>query len=98
MSAKNITIRIDEDLKKQAEELFNDLGMNMTTAYIMFLKQAIREQRIPFVISRNPTNTISESFEQRFYRELSCAQEQIDKGDTVDGEEVLKRLRTKYGY
>lgn len=98
MSVKNITIRIDEDLKKQAEELFSDLGMNMTTAYIMFLKQAIREQRIPFAISRNLPNAVPESFEQRFYRELSRGQEQIDKGETVDGEVVLNRLRNKYGY
>jgi len=52
----NVTIRVDEDLKKQAEELFSDFGMNMTTAYIMFLKQAVREQRIPFVPSRNIPN------------------------------------------
>ena len=52
----NMTIRIDTDLKKQAEELFSDFGMNMTTAYIMFLKQAVREQRIPFLISRNAPN------------------------------------------
>lgn len=53
----NVTIRIDEDLKRQAEELFSDFGMNMTTAYTMFLKQAVREQRIPFIVSRNIPNT-----------------------------------------
>ncbi|MDR0916810.1 MAG: type II toxin-antitoxin system RelB/DinJ family antitoxin [Oscillospiraceae bacterium] len=56
MSTTNITVRIDTELKKQAEELFYDFGMNMTTAYVMFLKQAVREQRIPFEISRNTPN------------------------------------------
>lgn len=56
MATTNITIRIDENLKKQAEELFYDFGLNMTTAYTMFLKQAIREQRIPFSITRNVPN------------------------------------------
>lgn len=47
---------MDEELKKQAEELFADLGMNMTTAIVTFTKQAVREQAIPFVISRNMPN------------------------------------------
>ena len=47
---------MDEDLKKQADELFADLGMNMTTAIVTFIKQAVREQAIPFVISRNIPN------------------------------------------
>ena len=53
MGTTNITIRMDDELKKQAEELFADLGLNMTTAIIAFTKQAVREQRIPFIISRN---------------------------------------------
>ena len=57
MATTNITMRIDEELKKQAEELFNDLGLNMTTAFTVFVKQAIREQRIPFTVSREIPNT-----------------------------------------
>ena len=50
----NVSIRLDADLKKQAEELFSDLGLNMTVAMTMFLRQAIRNQGIPFEISRIP--------------------------------------------
>ena len=50
----NVSIRMDVDLKKQAEELFADLGLNMTAAMTMFLKQAVRSQGIPFEISRVP--------------------------------------------
>lgn len=56
MATTNITMRIDEELKKQAEELFNDLGLNMTVAFTVFVKQAIREQRIPFTVSREIPN------------------------------------------
>ena len=56
MGTVNITMRIDEELKKQAEELFNDLGLNMTAAFTVFAKQAVREQRIPFTISREIPN------------------------------------------
>lgn len=52
MATTNITIRMDADLKKQAEELFSDLGMNLTTAFTVFAKQAVREQKLPFTISR----------------------------------------------
>ena len=44
------TINIDDNTKKEAQELFKDLGMNLTTAINIFLKQAVREQRIPFYV------------------------------------------------
>ena len=46
----NITIRIDEDVKREAETLFNQLGMSMSGAINIFVRQAIREQAIPFPI------------------------------------------------
>lgn len=52
MSKTNITIRMDAELKKQAEDLFSDLGMNLTTAFTVFAKQAVREQKLPFAVSR----------------------------------------------
>ena len=55
MKQTTITIRIDEDLKKQAEVLFNEMGMNLTTAYTIFTKAVVRQGKIPFEISaRNP--------------------------------------------
>ena len=52
----NITIRMDAGLKKEAEELFADLGMNFSTAFNLFVRQAIRKQGIPFAISQNIPN------------------------------------------
>jgi len=54
LSSINVSIRLDTQLKKQAEELFADLGLNMTVAMTMFLRQAVRKQGIPFDISRIP--------------------------------------------
>jgi DNA-damage-inducible protein J len=56
MATTNMTMRVDENLKRKADELFADLGMNMTTAVTIFLKQALREQGIPFSISRDLPN------------------------------------------
>lgn len=53
-TSANINFRVDADLKKEAEDLFSDLGLNMTSAMTMFLKQAVRSQRIPFDVTRVP--------------------------------------------
>ena len=45
-----INIRIDDEVKKQAEDLFNRLGLTMAGAFNIFIRQAIREQAIPFRI------------------------------------------------
>ncbi len=50
MANINITIRIDKELKKEADNLFHELGMSFTTAVTIFAQQAVREQRIPFDI------------------------------------------------
>ena len=52
MESTNMTLRVDTELKKQAEELFSDLGLSLSAAITVFMKQAVREQRIPFTVSR----------------------------------------------
>ena len=54
MANVNITIRMDDDLKKQADALFEELGMSFTTAINVFVRQAIREGRIPFEVTTTP--------------------------------------------
>lgn len=52
----NITIRMDSDLKAQADALFAEFGMNMSTAFNVFVRQTLRDGRIPFDISLNQPN------------------------------------------
>ena len=56
MSTTNINVRIDSELKKSAEELFNDLGLNMSAAITMFLKSAVSHDGIPFEVKRISPN------------------------------------------
>lgn len=51
-----ISARIDSKLKTQAEDLFNELGMNMSTAITVFLKQVVRLRKIPFEIALDTPN------------------------------------------
>ena len=56
MSNVNVTLRVDEDLKKQADNLFSELGMSLSTAINIFLRQSVRENCIPFSIYREVPN------------------------------------------
>jgi DNA-damage-inducible protein J len=80
----NINIRMDAELKKQAEQLFNELGMNMTTAFNIFLRQSVRQGKIPFEISLNSPNieTINAMIEA----------EKISRDPKIKGFESLEEL------
>ena len=52
----NVNIRMDKELKKQFEAFCNDVGMSMTTAFTIFAKKVVREQRIPFEVSAEMPN------------------------------------------
>ena len=52
----NISIRMDADLKAQAEALFNELGMNLTTAFNIFVYRSLREGGIPFKVRLEQPN------------------------------------------
>lgn len=56
MAVTTVTMRMDEELKSQLQELVSNLGMDMTTFFTISAKQAVREQRIPFDISMHVPN------------------------------------------
>lgn len=89
MATTNISIRMDSDLKAQAEELFSELGMNLSTAFNIFVRQSLREGGIPFEIRMEQPNkeTMAAMLEA----------ERIAKDPTVkrysDVEEALRELK-----
>ena len=83
MANVNVTIRMDEQLKKQAEELFSDFGLSFNAALTMFVKQAVREQRIPFEITRNNVIIVADET-------LSSTSERLLKQNKVAYEELAK--------
>ena len=56
MATVNMSIRMDTELKKQADAMLSDMGLNMTTAINMFLRQVVRQGRIPFEIATDIPN------------------------------------------
>lgn len=56
MSTTTISVRLDKSTKTNAEKLFEELGLNMSTAITLFIKQSLRERSIPFSITENVPN------------------------------------------
>lgn len=54
MVQTNVNIRMDEVTKKQFEMICNELGLNMSTAFNIFAKTVVRQQKIPFELSIDP--------------------------------------------
>ena len=80
----NITVRIDETVKKEAETLFDKLGLSMSGAINVFFRQAIREQAIPFAIrAATPEEKYSEYFNPYNMKVLMESIEQAKNGQIV---------------
>ena len=59
----NLNIRMDKEIKDQADKIFQELGLNMTTAINIFLRTAIREKGIPFTLKLdNPNEETKKAF------------------------------------
>ena len=59
MATTNLNIRTDKEIKDQADRIFSELGLNMTTAINMFLRATIRENGIPFTLKLDVPNEIT---------------------------------------
>ena len=78
MAKVSTNISLDSELKKSAQELFSDFGLDLTTAITMFLKQAVREQRIPFEIKRKIPNEQTRAALEEYY-EMKAHPEQYKR-------------------
>ena len=83
-TSSNISIRMDSDLKAAAEELFAELGMNISTAFNIFVRQSLRERGIPFKITIETPNkeTVSALLEA----------ERIAKDSSIKGSHDIDEL------
>ena len=72
MSSINMSIRTDSELKAQAEQVLSQLGMNMTGAINMFLRQIVRDRAVPL--------SLSLSSEQSLYADLLRAKAEREQG------------------
>ena len=82
-TSSNISIRMDSNLKAAAEALYEELGMNISTAFNIFVRQSLRERGIPFKTEGSPNKeTVSAMLEA----------ERIAKDSTIDGYKNVDEL------
>ena len=74
-----VNIRMDDALKEQGEKLFNALGMNLSTAFTVFVSQAVREGGIPFEVTTRPDPFYSEANMAALRRSL----QELNEGKVV---------------
>lgn len=70
MAAISTSIKIEPELKEQAQRLFDGMGLNLSSAINVFLRQAVREQALPFrvgepVLNEKTLEAISEAIKGR---------------------------------
>ena len=58
MATTNLNVRVDENLKKEAETLFAELGLNLSSAITIFLKSSVDYRGIPFEIRKTERNAV----------------------------------------
>lgn len=80
----NVTIRLDKEVKERAEKLFNELGMNLSTAFNVFARQSLRQGKIPFEIS-DPFYTMKNQEElQRRIDEIESGKAKLTNHDIIE--------------
>jgi len=79
----NVTIRLDKDVKERAEKMFNDFGMNLSTAFNIFARQALRQGKIPFEI-------YDPFFSAKNQAELSRRIADIEAGKNLSTRELIE--------
>ncbi len=82
----NLSVRVDSALKTQAEEVLSDVGLTLSGAFTMFLKQIVREQSVPLSLSLNSSNAV--------YADLLEAQtERMNGYQGRSGRDVLSDMK-----
>lgn len=86
MTVSRLNIRIDEELKNNAKKVFEDLGMDLTTAITVFFKQSVREQQMPFQPGKEPIENIIARYqvENNIVTEVNSVKELMESLNAED--------------
>ena len=95
VTTKTITVRVDEDIKNQAEIILDDIGINVTTLFNACLKAVVREKKIPFALVSSEL-ALKEMIKEKLEESLAISVDSNAKRYSHD--ENFSPLREKYGY
>lgn len=92
----NIQVRVEDELKNDADQLFKDLGTDTTTAIRIFLKQAIAVNGFPFEIKKPVRNPYEAMSEEEFLNKLERSRRYAEYGQTREADDIVAEMRAKY--
>jgi len=78
MKSVNVTVRLDEETKKEFDSFCNNVGINITTAFNMFIKATLRNRELPFIVSDTSTR-------QKARKELKEAFRAAQRESAING-------------
>jgi len=99
----NVNIRVDDAVKKQAESIFSELGLSLSSATSIFYRQVVRTGGIPFAlkVDRVPmaggVPDLSRMTKEQFDAEMQKGLDDIEAGRVIPAEEVHAEMERLYG-
>ena len=82
-----ISVRIDDDVKRQAEKTLAEIGLSMSTAINVFLKKIARESRIPFELSADPFYSESNmEYLRQIVRDINSGKAHFEEHELIEVE------------
>lgn len=93
MSTARISVNVDENVKKNAQLILSEIGMDMTTAIDLLLRTIVREERIPFDLQTKKAYR-DEAYRQYVYAELEKSKIEADDPTTkwLTHDDLMKNL------
>jgi len=90
----DVTVRLDNDLKASGEVLFRSLGMNFSTAFNVFVKQSVKQGKIPFEIDDELSETAAVvETEEEYYAELRRRAADMEAGRNIVYHDIIDTRR-----
>ena len=96
---ESLYVRMEPELKNQAEEILSSLGLTASTAINMFYRQIVLKRGIPFDLKLEEPRPLflDEMTKEDLDRELEIAYQQALNGEVVDAREAFAKLKEEYG-
>ena len=92
-----LQLRIDDTLRKDASDVYSQLGLDLPTAIRMFLTQALAVNGFPFEIKKATVNPYGALTEHEMLEKLETSRAHAAQGMYKDADEVIHDVRAKYG-
>lgn len=98
MEKTTVNIRMNKADKEAAKAIFNDLGLDMSTAVNMFIRQTIIANGLPFTPTLNVPERVQVNSEEELRAKLDEGEQAIKEGRVTAAEDFFAEMSRKYGF